>query len=342
MKTILFCNLPYAFSILKPLADELDRLGYEYIWFVPKDFVGQFLYKNMKYTSIIEDLKIFKSDAIFAPGNDVPYWIRGLKVQIFHGLAGEKKGHFKIRDYFDLYLTQGPYFSDKFMALAKKHKNFNVTETGWCKLDKLYSISQETKRKKKNLLKQYSVKHIILYAPTFSPSLTSAKKLKHIIKKLASNKDILCIIKFHDKMNENIIEDYRALNNSNTFVAKEDDITLYLQIADLMLSDTSSVVYEFILLDKPVITLDSKSENITWSNHKDTKNIYEDILDTLKGHDIHANARQETIAKYHPYSDGKSASRMIKSAKEHIRTYGVPTERKIPWHRKLKLKRLYN
>ena len=26
---------------------------------------------------------------------------RGLKVQVFHGLAGEKKGHFRIRHYFD-------------------------------------------------------------------------------------------------------------------------------------------------------------------------------------------------------------------------------------------------
>ena len=114
MKTILFCNLPYAFAILKPLEIELKSRGFEVLWYLPKKILDKFPYKDSNYTTSIKDLKTFKSDAIFVPGNDVPHYLRGLKVQVFHGLAGEKKGHFRIRDYFDLYLTQGPYFTKRF------------------------------------------------------------------------------------------------------------------------------------------------------------------------------------------------------------------------------------
>ncbi len=209
MKTILFCNLPYAYSILKPLADYLEQKGEKYLWYVPNALTDSFPYKDMPFTSDIKSLEDFKSDVVFVPGNDVPYWLRGLKVQIFHGLAGEKKGHFRIRDYFDLYLTQGPYFTKKFQELARKHHDFDVIETGWCKLDTLYNISKETFSTKKVLLEQYQVKHIVLYAPTFSPSLTSGHDLVDTVRSLSKRNNILIIVKFHDKMDRVIKEKYK-------------------------------------------------------------------------------------------------------------------------------------
>ena len=140
MKTVLFCNLPYAFSILAPLATVLEEENDTYLWYLPTAIVKDFPYLDMPYTSNIKEIEDFQADAIFVPGNDVPYWLRGLKVQIFHGLAGEKKGHFRIRNYFDLYLTPGPYFTNKFKILSKKYKNFDVIETGWPKLDKLFTM----------------------------------------------------------------------------------------------------------------------------------------------------------------------------------------------------------
>ena len=43
----------------------------------------------------------------------------GGEIQIFHGYAAEKKDHWVIRRYFDIYCTQGPYFTSHFKALAK-------------------------------------------------------------------------------------------------------------------------------------------------------------------------------------------------------------------------------
>ena len=340
MKTILFCNLPYSFSILEPLAKELTKNKEAYLWFVPEFLIDVFPYKDMPFTSSIKEIEAFKSDAIFVAGNDVPYWIQGVKVQIFHGLAGEKKGHFRIRDYFDLYLTQGDYFTSKFQALAKKHQNFEVKETGWCKLDKLFTIAQETKDKKERLLKKYHAKKIILYAPTFSPSLTSAVALKETIEALAKEDDFLIILKFHDKMDKSIIDAYKSLTSKNIYFSQNKDITQDLQISDLMLSDTSSVVYEFILLDKPVITLNSHSENIEWSNHLESHKIIQEIKNTFEKDTFKEN-RQKTIAKYHPYTDGKSAKRMIEATKAYIEKNGVPLKRKLSLLRKFKMWRKY-
>jgi len=341
MKTILFCNLPYAFSILKPLADELEERGWEYLWYVPSSLVDAFPYKPMPFSSRIKDLEEFQSDAIFVPGNDIPYWIHGLKIQVFHGLAGEKKGHFKIRNYFDLYLTQGPYFTKRFQELSKKYKNFDVIETGWCKLDTLYTLGEETLSTKKEFLEKHQVKHIVLYAPTFSPSLTSGIDLLDTIKSLSSRDDILVIIKFHDKMDRVIKEKYKALKSKNLIISDEKDITPLLQISDMMISDTSSVVYEFTLLDKPVITLNNISQNITWKNVSNKAEVLSEVLDILNGNDDHKEQREETIKQYHPYNDGKSAARMLDSAIKHIKEYGVPEKRALPLLRKWKMHKKY-
>ncbi len=328
MKTVLFCNLPYAFSILKPIADELNRLGYEYIWFVPTAIEVSFPYTSMPYTTNIDEINTFKSDAIFVPGNEVPYWLRGLKVQIFHGLAGEKKGHFRIRGYFDLYLTQGPYFTNKFKELALKHKNFDVIETGWCKLDNLYSFEE-----KENFQKT------ILYAPTFSPSLTSAKRLFHAIQELGSRYKI--IIKFHDKMDIETVNLYKNIQDNNIYVSNQKDITPLLQTSDLMISDTSSVVYEFTLLNKPVVTLNSTSENINWENCSSEETLKKRVLEILGGDDKFKEKREDTILQYHPYNDGKSANRMIVATESYIKKHGVPEKRELSLLRKIKLRNLY-
>ncbi len=341
MRFILFCNLPYSFSILKPLEDEIKKLNYEYLWYVPKKILEKFPYKESYKTSNIQSLKEFQSDVIFVPGNEVPHFLRGLKVQIFHGLAGEKKGHFRIRGYFDLYLTQGPYFTNRFKELSLKYKNFDVIETGWCKLDSLYTTLDSTLEEKKRLLEKYNVKNIVLYAPTFSPSLTSGKQLLPTIDSLSKKDDILVIIKFHDKMAQELIEPYTNIKNKNLLLSKEKDISKLLQISDLMISDTSSVVYEFILLNKPVVTLNSISENINWLNLHSTENFENEVLNIIKGNDTFKESRKNTIEQYHPYSDGKSALRMIEASVNYIKENGVPKKRKISLLRKIKMYKKY-
>ena len=91
MKFILFCLNDYSFSILNPIKEVLVKRNYNFIWYVAPKLKNKFPFKNDKFTSSYRKLKSYKSDVIFAPGNEVPFFLRGLKTQIFHGLAGEKK-----------------------------------------------------------------------------------------------------------------------------------------------------------------------------------------------------------------------------------------------------------
>jgi len=342
MKCILFCENPYAFAVLAPIRDVLKEKGYDVLWYLSEKLRNEFPYPKENNTSSINKLSEYKSDVIFVPGNEVPHFLRGVKTQVFHGLAGEKKGHFRIRHYFDLYLSQGPYFTERFMELSEKHKNFEVIETGWSKLDvygknnNLYNVEKET------LLEKHKAKNILLYAPTFSPSLTSAPFLKSEFEQIASNKDNLILFKFHDLMQKELIDAYKELatKQENIVFVEERNILKFLLISDLMISDTSSVVYEFLLLNKPVITLKARSPKSAWDDIKSADMLTERVKYNLDS-DPFAEKRVKIIADYHPYNDGMSSLRMVEAVENYIHTNGVPDKRKLSFFRRYKINKIY-
>jgi len=343
MKTILFCMNPYSFGILEPVMQVLKEKNHEFIWFIRPEILDKFPYQEQRFTSKIEDLVRFNSDAIFVPGNEVPHYLRGVKTQVFHGLAGEKKGHFRIRNYFDLYLTQGPYFTRWFSEAAVKYKDFEVVETGWPKLDVYGKELHKYDSVKLTLLKKSKAKKIILYAPTFSPSLTSAPYLLTQIEELAKSKEYLIVIKFHDLMAEDLIDSYKKLSMSfeNVLFIEERNIIKYLLIADLMISDTSSVVYEFLLLDKPVITFKNNSLAIKWDNQLLFSGLVKRVAENLLK-DPFKQQRLKILNEYHPYTDGNSAKRMVGAVEEYIKTNGVPEKRLISWFRRYKINKIFS
>lgn len=343
MKFVLFCQNPYAFGILEPIMQVLKEKDHDYLWFLTEKLEGKFPFPKEPNTHSITALKEYQSDAILCPGNEVPHYLRGLKVQIFHGLAGEKKGHFRIRHYFDLYLTQGPYFTNRFNQLKEKHKNFEVIETGWSKLDVYARNHEEIQREKEQRLKNSEATKIVLYAPTFSPSLTSAPYLLEELEKLAENKEYLILVKFHDLMAPDLIEKYRNLaeKTENIVVEKEANIVKFLIMGDLLISDTSSVVYEFLLLDKPVVTFKNNSDSIKWEDSSEFSGLSEKVARNLE-EDSYEEQRRDIINNYHPYHDGQSSLRMVNAIEEYIQEHGVPEQRKLSFLRRRKINRMFN
>ena len=107
-----------------------------------------------------------------------------------------------------------------------------------------------------------------------------------------------------------------------------------------MISDTLSVVYEFLLLDKPVITFKNSLKVSKWDNSL----VYEKLSEKVKVNlleDSFKNQRKEIFNEYHPYQDGKSAERMVEATEDYIQKFGVPEKREIPWLRKYKMNKLF-
>ena len=175
----------------------------------------------------------------------------------------------------------------------------------------------------------------MLYAPTFSPKITSLPLIKDALIKLAKEKDILLMMKFHPLTNKEWIDEYRQLADEHDNMIFVDDIsvTKYLLMADVMISDTSSTIYEFLLLNKPVITLRAISKDIYWKNIDNPEELC-DAFEQVQHDEKIISLRRWVIENYDPYTDGDVARRMLEGARDYIRRNGVPRKRKLNLWRK--------
>lgn len=337
MRIVLFCEQKYAINILNPLHEEADKQGcHEVLWYVHQKNIPEFPLKDqVKWTHSIQEIYQFKPEAIFVPCNIVPYYLPGVKAQIFHGYAAEKKDHWIIRRYFDLYLTQGPYFTQGFSRLAKKYKDFEVVETGWTKQDWIAAHLHDFEEEKKKWLTQYNKDKIVLYAPTFSPSMTSLPHIKEGLVSLTREKNILLLLKFHPLTCQEWVNEYKELaaKEKNIIWIDDHDVTKYELMADVMISDTSSTVYEVLLLDKPVITYNTIAKDIYWLDIHNVEDLPE-AFEQVQTNEEWISKRKWIVENYDPYLDGQACKRMIQAVQDYIGKHGVPSKRKLNLWRK--------
>ena len=338
MKIVLFCENKYAIDILKPIHDEAVREGGNtMLWFVDHRRISQFpLDGEVEWTNDMQAVYDFGPEAIFVPGNIVPYYLPGVKIQVFHGYAAEKKDHWIIRRYFDTYFTQGPYFTSHFEALALKYKDFEVRETGWTKQDWIFRHLHDYDDEKQRLLEQYGKSKVVLYAPTFSPKLTSLPYLKPALERLCAQKDILLILKFHPLTASAWTDEYREWasgRNDAIYIEASENVTRYQMMSDVMISDTSSSVYEFLLLDRPVVTFRTIAKDIYWENIDDPDMLVS-AYDKATGDPDAAGKRRWIVENYDPHLDGQCCRRMLEQAQDYIERHGVPSQRRLNLWRK--------
>lgn len=341
MRILLFCENRYAIDILNPLQEYVtdNNLPHEVMWYIHKPKISTFEYASkVRWTNSIQEAYDFSPEAVFVPGNIVPYYLPGVKIQVFHGYAAEKKDHWIIRRYFDTYFTQGPYFTSHFKALSEEYGDFEVVETGWPKQDWIKRNLHTYDAERQRLLDSTGRKRIILYAPTFSPKLTSLplEGMKERLGELAEHNDALVVMKFHSLTRKEWADEYRAWAESKDnviFVNQGENITKYQLMSDVLISDTSSTVYEFLLLSRPVITVRTIAKDIYWENTATPDGLEEAYRRAMN--DPEAIARRQWIVdNYDPYLDGHVCERMLNAAADYIRRHGVPSKRRLNLWRK--------
>ena len=326
----------YSYEILRPLQKEIQKQGDHVCWFLVGKQINNHLSQAEHELKTVEEVIEYDPQACFVPGNTIPNFIPGLKVQVFHSLEWKKKTTFRIRDCFDLYCTHGPSTTNTFNILKQKHQHFDVIETGWPKTDALFEAIPVNFPEARG--------PIILYAPTFSPKLTSAAELYDSIKKLSKQQSWFWIIKFHPKMNPKLVDQYRKIEGRNLKIIEQDSIAPLLKSAELMVSDTSSVIGEFALLKKPTITLNNAMPDdyiINISNHTELESAINAVL-------ADKTAIFKEVAEYakqlHPYYDGQSSQRVLKAVNnmsEKNLDYLKPKPKNIFRHIKMRMKLNY-
>ena len=243
---LLYGSERYALPILRPLQATIRRIGGDVAWFFDGDGAqslesGEHLLENVK------EVKEYRPDAVLTSSNAVPDFFPGIKVQVFHGFNAGKPRHVYVRGFFDLYCTTGPQDTVDFERLADKLGHFTVKETGWPKLDAL-DFSPRLPE---------ATQPVVLYHSTFSPSWSAASVLYETIRDLSRTGKWRWMVTFHPKMNRETVELYRNLENE--FLTFHDDDNIFQLFAKkMMVSDTSSALSEFLLLQRPVVTFKNR------------------------------------------------------------------------------------
>jgi len=175
---------------------------------------------------------------------------------IVHGI-GTKVGYYtEEQNLYDIRFVEGQYRADKIRELFPdvKTKLFNV---GFAKLDSIFDYDNEMKKELLNRMNLDERKPTILYAPTFYPS--SIDKMP--IDFPQDFNDYNLIIKPHFfsfqiktyKHHLRIFDHWKKYANVYFAGVEEFNLVPFLAMADIMISDESSAIFEFAALDKPVI-----------------------------------------------------------------------------------------
>lgn len=335
LRFLFYVTLSYSYAVLRPIEKVIKSKGYKVAWFIPQGAEAEkFLTDSDQRLMTVKQVKQFDSHAVLAPGNYIPDFFPGIKVQVFHGFDSGKKNKFQVRGFFDLYCTQGPNITEAFTRI--NDGTYDVVETGWSKLDPLFHPHPQTQN-------FTSDKPVVFYAPTFSPKLTSTYALLPEIKALIAQKDWQWIIKLHPKATKEESEMFAALAGDKVKFIETGDIIPLLQAADVILSDTSSVLAEFALQQKPVVALNNRRPEDWMINFTEPTELSVHLSNALNKEESLMARVSQLCAAIHPRKDGKASDRVVKAIEEavakgtgHLKAKPLNLLRRLKMRKKLK------
>lgn len=152
------------------------------------------------------------------------------------------------------------------MATIKVFKRQNLVKD-W------YDRRNGSKAERSFRAASYRQRPVILYHSTFSPSWSTAEILYAEIERLSQSNRWQWVVTLHPKMNPEIIAKYRTLENENLQFATNDNILELFPQADMMCSDTSSALTEFLLTGKPVVTFNNRRPSPQLIDIRDPKDV---------------------------------------------------------------------
>jgi CDP-glycerol glycerophosphotransferase (TagB/SpsB family) len=195
------------------------------------------------------------------------------KIGIRHGPYHFKKMISKNKyNAFDMYF----FTSDKELEIAEELGITSGAVGGFPKLDDAFNGSITTKE----LVKLRKTMHfdnnpIILFSATWEKSgMSAVKRWNERLYELTKEYNILVTV--HPFINSKIKKRLKRIPDIHFIEDK--DILSYLMLADLLISDTSSIIAEFCALNKPIITfLTQDSYRLT----EEVKSILEKISEQI-------------------------------------------------------------
>lgn len=331
-KYLFFGSERYTLAIMRPIEAAIKARGDQVAWFFAGPGAEDLTREDLLFERVADVIK-WNPIAVITPNNTAPHFFPGVKVQTFHGFDAGKPRHIYVRGFFDLYCTTGPSDTRAFSKLSEQMQHFSVVETGWPKLDCFFhdKIAQVGPVKSPPT---------ILYHSTFSPSWSAADILYNEVKRLSRSGEWKWIVTLHPKMNSDTIAKYKQLENDHLQFATNDNILELFPLADMMCSDTSSALSEFLLTGKPVVTFKNRRPGPHLIDIQEPHQLQPAIEKALSRPPELMQEIKKFAGELHPFCDGQSSQRILDAIDNFIAKGSKnPREKPLNLWRKFKLRK---
>jgi len=330
---LLYGSERYALAISRPLQAAIRARGHEAAWFFDGPGAEE-LHPDETCLRSTQAVREFAPIAVLTSSNAVPHFFPGVKVEVFHGFDAGKPRHIYVRGFFDLYCTTGPGDTQAFEEKARELGHFAVKETGWPKLDPFL------REHGADVPPPVRPQPVILYHSTFSPSWSAASILHDTIRDMSRTGRWKWIVTLHPKSSPETVARYRALESEHLRFATDDNILDLFPQVDMMISDTSSALNEFLLTYKPVVTFKNRRPGPQLIDIDAPEQLQPSIERALARPAELMRAIRAYADSIHPYRDGRSSERVLDAVDDFIAA-GARNPRPKPrnWWRKFKIRK---
>lgn len=187
-------------------------------------------------------------------------------------------------------------------------------------------------------VKQFEGKKVIVWMPTYRqhqyktadldiisefglPCVSDVEQLKKLEQVLLTN-NVLLLIRLHPAQNTSLLKDIdiKNIHLANDEYLKEKEIKLYqiLSATDALITDYSSIYYDYLLTDKPIgltindidefknvynIIYDDFEKNIVGQHIHNFEQLIDFIEDIANGNDKTKEIRLQAKKRFHKYED---------------------------------------
>jgi GT2 family glycosyltransferase len=264
-------------------------------------------------------------------------WRRTLRLHLFHGVAGKygldapldlapivaayDRLFFPNQDRLDRYVNAGLVWRG----------GRQVVLAGYPKVDRLVDGTLDADATRSDLALDRRCPTVI-YAPTWSPHSSLNRCGEAVVDRLAAA-GLNVIVKLHDRSYDLTPRgsggvDWAARlarfeGRPNVRVVTDPDSTPYLAVSDAMVTDHSSVGFEFALLDRPIVVIDCPEliagARVTRSKVVELRaaaevvssadEVVEAVLRQLEAPCLHSDERRALASRYF-YSPGTATARV--------------------------------
>jgi len=181
------------------------------------------------------------------------------RVQLFHGVSFRNMAVRRDVLVYDHLFIVGPYMKRLFTGQQMlRETDPRLVPIGFPKLDRLVDGSLD----RRALLRRVRFtgrRPILLYAPTGQVGNSLEHTGEAVLQRLKKTGKYDILIKLHDHPRDRGVDwpaRLQPLLDDHTRLVKDFDVVPYMYLADLLITDASSVSNEYALLDRPMVFLD--------------------------------------------------------------------------------------